>query len=124
MLRKLTIIPALLSLTACSLAGPATQSVSIVPSDPNAEVYVDGNLVGRGPQTVNLTRKSTHSVLAKCGSSAGAATIGRELSSDGVLDIIGGILIVVPFIGLLAPGSYDLMPNPISVPVPNAAGCS
>ena len=118
------LIPALLQLVSCSMAAPATQSMRIIPSEANAEIYVDGSLVGRGAQTVNLSKKSTHSVLAKCGPSAGAATIDRELSDTGVLAVIGGIFLLIPFFALLAPESYELMPNPISVAVPNGSACS
>lgn len=95
----------------------------IVPSHSNAEVYVDGNLRGTGPQTVELSKKRTHSVMAKCGNSAGTASIDRILSTTGLLDIIGGLLILIPFIGLTAAGAWELSPTTVSVPVPDSDGC-
>ena len=94
-----------------------------MPSHANAEVYVDGNLRGTGPQTVELSKKRTHSVMAKCGSSAGAASIGRNFSTTGILDLIGGILLLIPLIGLTAPGAFELSPTTVSVPIPDASAC-
>ncbi|OGW79688.1 MAG: hypothetical protein A2Z83_00455 [Omnitrophica bacterium GWA2_52_8] len=34
--------------------------------------------------------------------------IGKSLNTTGVLDIIGGVLILIPLFGLLAPGAYSL----------------
>jgi hypothetical protein len=111
-------------LSGCSLAASSTQPISIMPSHPNAEVYVDGTLKGVGPQTVLLSKKNTHSVMAKCGGSSGVVTIDRNLSTTGILDIIGGFLILVPFVGLLAPGAWELSPTSVSVPIPDTSGCS
>ena len=117
------VLPFLASATACSLAAPSHQAVNVMPSHPRAEVYVDGNLVGRGAQTVQLKKSSSHSVMAKCGESAGAATIDNSLSTTGVLDIVGGFFFLVPFIGLVAPGAWTLSPTTISVAVPDSAAC-
>jgi hypothetical protein len=94
-----------------------------MPSHPNAEVYVDGTLRGTGPQTVELSKKSSHSVMAKCGGSAGVAAIDRNLSTTGMLDIVGGFIALIPFIGLVAPGAWELSPTSVSVPVPDASAC-
>lgn len=109
--------------TSCSLAGSSTQSITIVPSHPNAQIFVDGNPSGTGVQSIELSRKRSHSVLAKCRNSAGSATIYRELSTTGVLDIVGGVLIILPFIGLFAPGAYALSPDTVSVAIPDDSGC-
>ena len=111
------------SLAGCSLAAPTTKSIDIIPSEPNAEVFVNGNLVGMGPQTVELSTGSAHSVMAKCGRSAGTETINRRLSGTGVADIIGGLLILVPFLGLTADGAWTLSPETVTVGVPDGSDC-
>lgn len=108
---------------ACSLGAPSMQSIAIVPSHSNAEVFVDGNFKGTGPQSVELSKKSTHSIMAKCGDSAGVATVDRNLSTTGMLDIVGGFFLLVPFVGLAAPGAWELSPSSIAVPVPDATDC-
>jgi hypothetical protein len=94
-----------------------------MPSHPNGEIYVDGNLKGKGAQTVELHKRKSHSIMAKCGGSAGAASVERHLSTTGILDIIGGVLFLVPFIGLIAPGAWELSPTAVSVPIPDASAC-
>lgn len=109
--------------TACSLASPSTQSITIVPSHPNAEVVVDGQSRGTGTMALELKKNRGHSVLARCGNSSGVATLERNMSSSGVLDMIGGLFLLVPFIGLTSPGAWELSPSTVSVPVPDASGC-
>ncbi len=112
-----------LSLTSCSLAAPSHQSINIMPSHQSAKVYVDGNLSGEGPQTVSMSRSSSHSIMAKCDGSAGTAMIDRSLSTTGILDIIGGVIILIPFIGLVAPGAWKLSPTTVSVAIPDESAC-
>ena len=125
-LRKRTSVVLILPiffLTSCSLVVPGSQSVNILPSSPRADVYVDGNLIGKGPQSVSMKKSSSHSIMAKCGGSAGTGVVDHSLSTTGILDIIGGFLILVPFLGLLAPGAWKLSPESISVAIPDDSAC-
>ena len=83
----------------CSLFATSTQPITIIPSHENGEVYVDGNLKGKGVQTVFLHKRRSHSIMAKCGGSAGTGSVTRHLSTTGILDIIGGVLFLAPFLG-------------------------
>jgi len=113
-----------LSLTSCSLGAPSHQNINIIPSAQNATVYVDGNLVGEGPQTVSMGKSQEHSIMAKCGDSAGTANVTRSFSTTGILDLIGGFIILVPFIGLTAPGAWKLNPPTVSVGIPDESACN
>ena len=42
-------------------------------------------------------------------------SIGKTLNTTGILDIIGGVLILLPLFGLLAPGAYSLDEENISI---------
>ncbi len=42
-------------------------------------------------------------------------TIGHSLNTTGILDIIGGVLILVPLFGLLAAGSNSIDENNLSI---------
>ena len=42
-------------------------------------------------------------------------TIGHSLNTTGVLDIIGGVLILLPLFGLLAAGSNSIDENNLSI---------
>lgn len=112
-----------IGVSGCSLGAAKSESINIIPSTPKADVYVDGNLVGTGSQAVMLSRGQAHSVMVKCGDSAGTGSIDRKISGTGIADIIGGLIILIPFIGLAADGAYDLSPNTLTVAVPDASGC-
>ncbi|MEE2704191.1 MAG: hypothetical protein VX614_09250 [Myxococcota bacterium] len=112
-----------LSRTGCSLAVPSRQSINIIPSAQQAKVYVDGNYVGDGPQTVSMSKSTEHSIMAKCGSSAGTAVVSRSMSTTGILDAIGGFILLVPWIGLVSPGAWKLTPTSVSVGIPDESGC-
>ena len=102
----------------CSLMAASTQSVTIIPSDERAEVYVDGNLVGTGRVSTNLGRRKGHSIIAKVGDRAGSATIGTQLSVLGALDIVGTIIWLVPVVGVFGPGFMELDTTTVSVAIP------
>lgn len=80
---------------------------------------MDGAAVGTGTQTVQIRRKSDHTVTVVCGYSTGAAHVDRNISTAGLLDLFGGVLILVPFIGVVAPGFWDLSPRTVVVVVPD-----
>ena len=104
----------------CSLFTGSRQSVIIAPSDPSAEVFVDGRPVGQGTVAVDLRRNRSHGVMARVGERVGTAHIGTEISTTGILDLIGGIFFLVPFIGVLGPGFYSLDADYVNVVVPAA----
>ena len=97
---------------------PATQTITILASDPAAEISVDGRPVGRGTAVVNLPRKRSHTVVAQVDERAASATIDRRVSTIGMLDLVGGFVLLVPWIGVLAPGFWTLDPESVIVTLP------
>lgn len=110
-------------LAGCSLGAPRSETINIIPSTPKASVFVNGNLIGTGTQAVNLSRGQAHSVMVKCGESAGTGSIDRKISGTGIADIIGGLVFLLPFLGFTSDGAFDLTPNTLSVAVPDSSGC-
>lgn len=110
------------SLTGCSLFVSGTQSVAISATDPTAEIFVDGQPAGKTPITTSLKRNKSHAVIARAGDRTGTAVIDTEISTTGVLDIVGGVLILIPLIGLAGPGFWSLDPTTLVVYVPPPAG--
>ena len=102
----------------CSLFVPWSQSIAITASDPDAEILVDGLPVGQGMARVDLRRNRHHSVMARNGDRVGTRSIGHSISTTGVLDIVGGFLFLVPFIGLVGPGFWTLESESVSVVLP------
>jgi len=113
------VLAASLASSSCSLFVRSTQPVVITPSDPQAEVYVDGNLVGKGVTTVALKRNRPHAFMAKVGDRTGTASTTYGVSTTGVVDIIGGVLWLVPFLGVLGPGFYELDQDQIHIAIPS-----
>ena len=101
----------------CSVFQPRTQRVTIVPSEPDAKVYLNNNPVGTGKTTLELDRNRTYAVSARSGQNMGSASIGRRVSGTGVLDIVGGCFFLVPFVGCFTPGFWELDKSIVSVPV-------
>ena len=109
------------SLGSCSLFAPSTQGVTVTSSDPQAEIFIDGNLVGRGAVSVSLRRNQSHTVMAKIGDRVGTSSIGTSISTTGVLDIVGGVFFLIPLIGVAGPGFWNLDPQNVTVVLPQPA---
>lgn len=116
------------ALPSCSfLATPFTgarQSVTITASDPEAEIWVDGEKKGRGPITVRLSRKSTHRIDAALPDGRnGNAWLHSSTSTFGVIDTIFGSVLILPLFGLLFPGAWTLEPGgDVEVRIPPLPG--
>ncbi len=105
----------------CSAFQSRTQRVTIIPSDPTAQVYLNNDPVGSGRTTLELERNKTYAISARNGSNMGSASIGRRVSGTGVLDIVGGCFFLVPFVGCFTPGFWELDKTTVTVPVNPAA---
>ena len=93
----------------CSAFVPWSQDLSVTSSELDAEIYVNGRFVGTGNIIVRVPRNQNVSVLAKKdGYYPSIRHIGTTISATGVLDIIGGSIILIPFIGLAFPGAQSL----------------
>jgi hypothetical protein len=106
----------------CSFLVPAKQELTIVPSDEQAEVFVNGEKVGQGRTVVKVKRGKDYAVLARVGDRAGTATVTRKISGAAIADIIGGCIILVPFLGIFSPGFWQLDPSAVTVVVPPPGG--
>jgi len=109
----------ILVLPGCSCFVTSTQPVSVTATDAQADLFVDGQNIGRGTATTRLKRNESHSFMAKTADGrAGTAQIGHSFSSTGMLDVVGGIFLLVPLIGLFAPGAWDLDSTSVTIAVP------
>ena len=108
----------------CSLLAPTRNTVIVTASDPTAEIWVDGALLGRGTVHADLSCNRNHAVMARMGERVGSRTINRKVSVTGVLDLIGGCFFLIPFIGLFGPGFFELEEESILITVPLDPGRS
>lgn len=110
-MKKLIAILVVLShLTGCSAFVGSRQRVSVMTSAPRAEIYANGELIGRGTHAeFRAKRNKDVQIMVKAkGFYPGYASIGSDLSTTGILDIIGTILFLFPVVGLAFPGAKTL----------------
>ena len=102
----------LLGPAGCSFFVDPRQDVTLEASDPQARLFVDGREVGTGKAVVSLKKNDSYSVRAESadGRIAGGR-IRRNISTIGIVDIVGGVIWLVPFLGALAPGFWQLEPD-------------
>ena len=85
-------------------------------SEPDAQIYVNGQLIGLGSVETRVKKNQSVSVMAK---KEGFYPVSREIdttiSSIGILDIVGGCIFLIPFIGLAAPGAHELDQSSVSL---------
>ncbi|MGC4031338.1 MAG: PEGA domain-containing protein [Tepidisphaeraceae bacterium] len=87
---------------------PAKEQVMINTEPSGVEVYVDGESRGKSPVKVPLQRNKSHTIVAATQGAVYTRELNPKLSAAGTLDIVGAAVILVPGVGLLAPGAYDL----------------
>jgi len=92
------------------------QQFSVTASEADAKIYINGDFIGTGNVKTTVPRARGTSVMVKKeGYYAATRDIGTKMSSLGILDIIGGCIWLVPFIGLAFPGSHELDQNNVSL---------
>jgi len=108
----------LLSQSGCSFFGNTLQALTVTCADKDAELYIDGNVVGKGTVQVLVARDQNHLVMGKKGDRSQTLIVGTKLSTLGILDIIGGFFLLLPFLGLTAAGSRTLDKDIVTIVLP------
>ena len=103
------------ALAGCSSFGPRTQSVQITVDNPDAIIYVNGEKAGTGRAQVELPRELEAVITAERGKKSETIILQRSISVLGALDIVGGSIIALPFLGLLTPGAYEFKPLEVEI---------
>lgn len=105
----LLVISVAITQVGCSTFVPHKQKVSITASEPDAKIFVNGDFIGVGRVSTRVARNKDASIMVKCdGYYTAVREVGTTMSMTGILDIIGGWCFLVPFLGLLSPGSREL----------------
>jgi len=100
----------------CSALVPWNQSLTVVVSEPDAQIYVNGARVGEGSVVTRVRRDQNVAIMAtKKGYTPATREIGTTLSMIGIVDILAGTVILVPFAGLLFPGARELLVNNVAL---------
>ena len=100
----------------CSFLAPHRQSFSVMASESDAEIYINGDFIGAGSVETRVPRNKDVSVMVKKeGFKTTTREIGTTISAIGMLDMIAGYLILFPLLGFMAPGFYQLDQNNVSI---------
>ena len=124
MKKILAIIVSISYLTACSCFTGTRQKVTVMTNVPTAEIYANGERVGQGTTAeFRVKRNKNVQIMVKAdGYYPAYKSIDTQLSATGILDIIGIFFFIIPFVGLLTPGSKTLEQNNVAIElVPNPA---
>lgn len=99
---------ALFATSSCSLLVKGKQPVTITASEKDAEIRADGIYLGQGQATAYLSKGESHSITATKGNRSACATIDYSISTTGILDAVGGCLLLLPAVGLASDGAWKL----------------
>jgi hypothetical protein len=100
----------------CSLFVPSHETVMVTTSEADADIFINGNFAGKGTVTSSVKRNANVSIMAKKeGFQPATRSISKTLSTTGLVDVVGGFIFLIPFVGLMAPGAWDLSEQNISI---------
>ncbi len=104
------------ALSGCSAFRDSTQNISVSSDQSDAQIFINGQLAGTGTASMAVKRNENVQIMTKKdGYVTSQKTIGKSLNTTGVLDIIGGVLFLIPLFGLLSPGAYSLDQTNVSI---------
>lgn len=94
------------AVSGCSLFAPHTQTITINGQPEGAKVIVNGN-VYVAPCMFEIKRnQSLNIIVTKKGYETYTNQSSFGLSTIGLVDVVGGAIWLVPFIGLVSPGAF------------------
>lgn len=100
----------------CSMVAPHQQRLSVMSSEADSEIFINGQYAGKGCAALRVPRNQNAAIMVK---KEGFKTERREIlttmSAWGIIDIFGGWAILFPFIGLLFPGSRKLDSDNVTI---------
>ena len=103
-------------LSACSLFGPRMQTITVSSDPMGATVVANGERLGNTPLRAQVRRSEDLLIeVRKPGYQTEYRTGDRTLSTLGILDIIGGWFLLVPFFGLLSPAAWEHEPDSFGI---------
>ena len=109
-MKKVLIVPVILSIaTGCStLKADHYTNVSVVCKPEESIASVNGEHKNSPATFSVVTNKDIDVSCQKPGYIASSKKVRTHITTSGVLDAIGGFLFLVPAIGLISPGAWDL----------------
>ena len=97
-----------LFVSGCSFGAPQQQSFSVTAVPEDASIYINGRKVRSG-QAVDVNRNKALSIAVSApGYYSEQRSVGKILSKYGMIDGVAGCFLLVPWVGLLADGAWEL----------------
>ncbi|MGA0846133.1 MAG: PEGA domain-containing protein, partial [Luteolibacter sp.] len=88
--------------SSCSFGVGSKQTVTVNSNVP-AKIIANGTPVGKTPMSFEAKRAKSLSIIATApGYTQSTKTISRQLSQTGMLDGVGGLFLLLPWLGLLS----------------------
>ena len=110
--RGLALVILVFYLTGCSLFGPRYETIGVSSDPSDATVTVGGRPVGTTPVHFEAHRGENLLItVQKPGYQTQYRTASRKLSTLGIVDVIGGAIFLLPFIGLLSSAAWEHDPS-------------
>lgn len=112
------------TMVGCSAFRSHTQMMNVTCSQAGAKLYINGR-EDKNPFEGRVPRNK--GVIIECekeGYDVATRFVNYRLNTMGYLDIIGGFLIYIPYVGLFFPGASSLQDTKIEVMVPLPAQVS
>lgn len=108
-MRLLIITVALSALSGCSFLMPWNQDLTVTAEPDDARIIINGKTHGEGQVTTSVRRNKPSQILVTHPDYTDTTRrVDKTLSAAGTADLVGGVLIMVPALGLLSPGAWDL----------------
>jgi hypothetical protein len=114
-IRTFTLLTMLSVLLGCSVFRSHTQIINVTCSEPEAKLTVND---WRETSPFKGWAFRNKSVIIQCekeGYEVAARFVNYHLNATGYLDIVGGFLVYIPYVGLFFPGAYSLDDTDIKV---------
>ena len=112
-------------LSGCSFFGGSSQNFAVSSDPMGATVRINGQQVGVTPIQYQVSRRGDLLIeVEKAGYKSQFRQTSRKLSSLGIVDVVGGAVLLLPLIGLIAPGAWEQDPAAMGFSLEPAAASS
>ena len=109
MKKVVSLVLAVSLVAGCSTFRSSKETITVTTNYSDASIYVNGNKVGNGTVSTPVKRNQSAQVMVtKPGYQTAYYYISSNLNTTGILDIIGAVTWLLPFIGVLSPGAKSL----------------
>lgn len=114
--KLIAIILSIAITSGCSAFMGNKEKVTVMTNVSTAEIYANGQIVGQGNVEFSTARNKNVQIMVQAdGYYPAYKSINTQLSTTGILDLIGIFFFVIPFIGLLTPGAKTLEENNVAL---------